>query len=283
MLDGNNLKVVSDLPLTDGTPLTGTTINLIGFEYASYFHKNWFTFLKVDGAYNGIRAGYMDVFFGGGYLFPILKNNTNILAKFGVGAGGGGGVESGGGFMIYPDLSIEQKLFNDIYISLNKGYLLTPNQKFSTSTFGVGLKYYIERNGVVNTKQSYNSAKLKGVEVIVKQDLYFNAERDLQPTEDMHQISMQINVDLNKNVFVAGQTSFANFGNAGAYAEGLVGLGLKTTPFFNNTISLYSQFLGGAAGGGAISTGQGLIIKPTLGLDYEVSKTLSLRFSVRHQ
>jgi len=279
MIHGNNLKVVSDLPLTDGTPLTGTTINLIGFEYASYFHKNWFTFLKVDGAYNGIRAGYMDVFFGGGYLFPILKNNTNILAKFGVGAGGGGGVESGGGFMIYPDLSIEQKLFNDIYISLNKGYLLTPNQKFSTSTFGVGLKYYIERNGVVNTKQSYNSAKLKGVEVIVKQDLYFNAERDLQPTEDMHQISMQINVDLNKNVFVAGQTSFANFGNAGAYAEGLVGLGLKTTPFFNNTISLYSQFLGGAAGGGAISTGQGLIIKPTLGLDYEVSKTLSLRFS----
>ncbi|WP_373940903.1 hypothetical protein OEG92_13595 [Polaribacter sejongensis] len=31
------------------------------------------------------------------------------------------------------------------------------------------------------------------------------------------------------------------------------------------------------AGGGGIATGQGLIIKPSLGFDYELSKTLNLR------
>ncbi|WP_159948102.1 hypothetical protein [Polaribacter septentrionalilitoris] len=274
MLHANNLKVVKD---NTGVIKKGKTINLVGFEYASYFNENWFAFLKVDGAYNGIRAGYMDVFFGAGYLLPIIKNNTNVLAKFGIGAGGGGGVDSGGGFMIYPDLSIEQKLFNDIYISINKGYLLTPDKKFNTSTFGIGLKYYLERNGIINDDESYSKTKFKGFEFIVKQDIYFNAKRETEPTEDMHQISLQINVDLNKSLFIAGQTSFANFGNAGAYAEGLVGLGFKTKPTLNTSISFFTQFLAGAAGGGNISTGQGLIIKPSAGLDYKLTNTLNLR------
>ena len=100
-----------------------------------------------------------------------------------------------------------------------------------------------------------------------------------EATENLHQISVQVNLDLNKNIFVAGQTSFANFGNAGAYAEGLVGLGLKTASLFNNSTIFFTQFLGGAAGGGNISTGEGLIIKPSLGLDYKLSNTLNLRTS----
>ena len=93
----------------------------------------------------------------------------------------------------------------------------------------------------------------------------------------MHQISLQINLDLNKNIYVAGQTSFANFGDAGAYAEGIVGLGVKTAPFLNDRISIFSQVLAGAAGGGGISTGEGLIVKPSAGLSYKLSNTLSLR------
>ncbi|MCL7763145.1 hypothetical protein MPF19_06915 [Polaribacter sp. Z014] len=273
MVHFNNLKIKGD---TQGIN-NGKTIKLAGFEFTSYIHKNWFTFLKVDGAYDGIRAGYMDVFLGGGYHLSMNNNRTNILAKFGIGAGGGGGINTNGGFLIYPDISLEQQLFKDIYVSVNKGYLLTPNKDFYTSTFGVGIKYYIERNGVKIENNSFTQGKFKGFEVIVKQDMYFNAKRMEDVTEHMHQISLQVNLDLNKNIFVAGQTSFANFGNAGAYAEGLVGLGLKTNPMLNNSTSFFTQVLGGAAGGGNISTGQGLIIKPSLGFNYELSKTLNLR------
>jgi len=263
MVHFNNLKVLSKAKSTDDQVLEGKTIKLAGFEYTSYLNKNWFTFLKVDGAYDGIRAGYMDVLLGGGYHLSMNRNRTNILAKFGIGAGGGG--------------SIEQQLFKDIYVSVNKGYLLTPNKDFYTSSFGVGIKYYIERNGINTDNTTFTKGKFKGFEVIVKQDMYFNAKRMEDPTEHMHQISLQINLDLNKNVYVAGQTSFANFGNAGAYGEGLVGAGLKTNPLFNDSTSLFAQLLGGAAGGGGIATGQGLIIKPSLGFDYELSKTLNLR------
>ena len=108
MFHQNNLKIKGDTRETNGNKYNGETIRLAGFELANYFSKNWFAFLKVDGALDGIKAGYMDVFLGGGYLHSFNKNNTNILAKFGVGAGGGGGIETEGGFLIYqinyPDL-----------------------------------------------------------------------------------------------------------------------------------------------------------------------------------
>ncbi|MBU3012169.1 hypothetical protein KO506_12200 [Polaribacter vadi] len=272
MLHLNTLKIKGD---TQGIN-NGKTIKLAGFEFDSYITENWFAFLKVDGAFDGIKAGFMDVFLGGGYHFNINNNSTNILAKFGVGAAGGGGIDTQGGFLLYPDLSIEQRIYNYLFIALNKGFVLSPNSHFNTSSLGVGIKYYIDRNGIIADK-SFSSGKFKGFEVIVKQDLYLDAERDDQPTEDLHQISLQINLDLNKNVYVAGQTAFANFGNAGAYAEGIVGLGAKTNPIANDKITIFGQVLTGAAGGGDISTGEGLILKPSAGLSYKLNNTLSLR------
>ena len=199
--------------------------------------------------------------------------------KFGIGAGGGGGVDTKGGFLLYPDISIEQQLYNDVFLSLNKGFVTSPDAHFYTSSFGVGVKYYIERNGVKTDNSTFTLGQFKGIDVIVKQDLYFNARRDKLPNENLHQISLQLNLYVNNNIFIAGQTSFANFGNAGAYAEGIIGLGIKTKPLFHRSTTLFSQLLTGAAGGGDISTGQGLIIKPSLGVDCKISKTLRLRTS----
>lgn len=272
MLHLNTLKINGN---TQGIN-NNKTIKLAGFELASYFTKNWFAFLKVDGAFDGIKAGYMDVFLGGGYLYAFNKNNTNILAKFGVGAAGGGGIDTQGGFLLYPDISLEQRIFKDLFIAINKGFVLSPNSHFNTSSLGIGLKYYIERNGIIADK-SFSNGKFKGIEVVVKQDFYRDAKRDSNVSEDMHQISLQINLDINKNIYVAGQTSFANFGDAGAYAEGIVGLGAKTNPFLNDKITIFGQVLGGAAGGGGISTGEGLIVKPSAGFSYKLNNTLSFR------
>ena len=272
MLHLNTLKINGN---TQGIN-NNKTIKLAGFELASYFTKNWFAFLKVDGAFDGIKAGYMDVFLGGGYLYAFNKNNTNILAKFGVGAAGGGGIDTQGGFLLYPDISLEQRIFKDLFIAINKGFVLSPNLHFNTSSLGIGLKYYIERNGIIADK-SFSNGKFKGIEVVVKQDFYRDAKRDSNVSEDMHQISLQINLDINKNIYVSGQTSFANFGDAGAYAEGIVGLGAKTNPFLNDKITIFGQVLAGAAGGGGISTGEGLIVKPSAGFSYKLNNTLSFR------
>lgn len=279
MVHLNNLNVrgnsLGDLDI----PLSGSTIRLAGFEVSSYLNDNWFAFFKVDGAYDGIKAGYMDVFFGGGYHFSMNRNRTNILTKFGIGAGGGGGVQTQGGVLLYPDISLEQHLYNNIYLSVNTGMVVSPNSFFESRSYGLGLKYYTNMNGI-QPKDKFERGTFKGFEAIVKQDFYKEANRIDDPAEDLYQIAVQLNYYLNKNIFLAGQTAFANFGNAGAYAEGIVGAGYKSNEFFDKKISLFAQFLVGGAGGGNISTGEGLIIKPSAGLYYKLSPTLSLRTAV---
>lgn len=277
MLHLNNLKPFKNLTLTDGTSLDDKTINLAGFEINSYLNNNWFIFFKADGAYNGIRGGYMDILLGGGYHLGFNKNRTNLLAKFGIGAGGGGGVDSAGGLFIYPDISIEQKLFDNIFIALNKGFLMNPDSHFASSTLGFGLKYYVNQSGIKSINKTFTKSKIKGLEFILGQDVYFNAKRMTYKTEHLYQLGLQANIYITKNIFLAGKTSFANFGNAGAYAEGIVGGGIRSSDFCNEKISVFIQGLAGAAGGGNISTGQGLIVKPSAGFYVNLNEKLSLR------
>jgi hypothetical protein len=155
---------------------------------------------------------------------------------------------------------------------------MSPNSYFKTSTFGIGVKYYSNINGISTTSKD-KRVVFKGIEVIVKHDVYLNAQRMTNPTENLHQISLQLNYKLNKNIYLAGQTSFANFGNAGAYAEGIVGVGLQSNYFMNNKINIFLQGLAGGAGGGNIDTGEGLILKPSLGFNYKLNKKIALRTS----
>ncbi len=280
MVHLNNLAVKGDSQFTGGQSIDGRTIRLAGFEFISFLNKNWLFFVRADGAFHGIPAGYMDIFLGGGYHFSMNKNRTNIQAKFGIGAGGGGGVDTKGGFLIYPDISLEQKLFDNFYATINKGFLMSPDAHFLTSTLGFGLKYYVDKEGTTSDFTTPDTFKFKGIQTIVKHDWYLDASRNGGFDLDMHQISLQVNVFLNKYLYAAGQTSFANFGDAGAYAEGIVGMGAESRRYFKNTTSIFGQVLVGAAGGGGISTGQGLIIKPSLGVDVKLLDNLSFRSGI---
>lgn len=272
----NNLNARGRSQNNFGDEYDTATINLAGFELAWCFSKKWFTYIKVDGAYNGIPGGYMDVFLGAGFLQKMNNNKTNILLKFAGGAGGGGGVETSGGFLIQPDISLEQRLFKDVFLAINAGLVMTPNSDFFSNSYGIGLKYYAEKDGIISKNKNYKSSKFKGTSVAVTQEIYFKPKRVNESIENMQQISLQLNFDLNKHLYVAGQTSFANFGDAGAYAEGIVGLGIQSN-MIKDKLKFFGQVLGGAAGGGGISTGQGLIVKPSIGLDLKINNTLNFR------
>lgn len=273
----NNLKLTESI----AQAVADKTIRTVGIEFNSYIKDNLFLLIKVDGAYHGIPAGYMDVVLGLGYQLSFNKDRTKILGKFGIGAAGGGGVNTQGGFIIYPDISLEQKIYNNVFLSINKGYLMSPNAKFVASTYGFGLKYYINQNGLISSEgKTFTTAKFKGLEIIAGQEIYFDAKRVFIEPQNLYQFLLQVNFYLNKNIYVSGQTSFANFGNAGAYAEGIIGGGVSTSSKFSKKIALFSQILIGAAGGGHVDTGEGLIIKPSIGMAYLLNDKLGLRASL---
>lgn len=276
----NNLSVEGNSQFKDKISIKGKTIRLVGLELNSFLNKNWFIFVKAGGSYYGIIAGYMNIFLGAGYHLSMNKNRTNILANFGAGAGGGSNVDTKGGFLIYPSISLEQKLFDNYYIFVNKGFIRSPDSHYLSSTFGGGLKYYVDKDGISSKDKNYTTAKFKGIEIVLKQELYLNANKVSGVSKNINTILFQINFFLNNYIYEVGQTSFANFGNAGAYAEGNVGFGVQSNQFINSNFSIFTQVLGGSAGGSGVSTGQGLIIKPSVGFNYILNNNINLQGAV---
>lgn len=204
----------------------------------------------------------MDILLGLGHQLAFNKQRTKILGKFGLGAAGGGGVVTQGGFVIYTDNSLEQKFFGTTFLSFDTGILMSPNAKFLAWSYGFGLTHYIHVNGLIlSENRTCASARFKGMEVIMGQELYLQAERYSSEPQDLLQLVLQLNFYLHRNFYISGQTSFANFGNAGVYAEGIVGGGVSTSTGFSKRIQIFAQLLGGAGGGGTVDTGQGLTIQ----------------------
>ena len=272
LLHFNNLSITSE-------KMNGKNIHLAGMESNKYFTKEYFFYFKADGAYSGIQAGYMDIFIGLGKRFPFNKNKTHFLTKLGIGAGGGGGVDTQGGFLIQPDISIVQNVAKNLSLSINTGSVFSPNLNFTSTSLGLGVQYELYKDGAFYENRKFKKLKLKGLHFLLAQELYIDAHRNAIQPENMQQISLQINYFLNKYLYLSGQTSFANFGGAGAYAEGIVGLGVYSKPIYQEKISLFAQILMGSAGGGGIATGQGLILKPNIGLDYHWNDLFSVRTS----
>jgi len=277
----DNFNLQGNTKDENGINIANKTIRLAGFEFDNYFTNNSFVYIRADGAYHGIPAGFMDVVLGAGTGLSFNKNRTNFIAKFGIGAAGGGGVDIQGGFIINPEIALEQKLFNNTSLYVNTGYFLTPNSKFKAETYGFGIKYTAFQGGTYNAdKKPFTIAKFKGIETNVSQEVFLNAKHDDGSEQDLYKILLQVNYHLNKTFYLAGQTSFANFGGAGAYAEGVFGLGISTKSLLNSKWRFFAQFLAGGAGGGHISTGQGLIIKPSIGTIFNISDKLGLRTAI---
>lgn len=278
-----NFNQLKPLKKSKQTELVGKKIQLLGFELDGYLNESSFLFARADGGYKGIRGGYLDVLMGYGHQFKLIGDQTSLALKFGIGPGGGGGVDTQGGLLIYPDISITQKIWKNFNLTINKGYLMTPNQYFLGSTVGLGLRYNLYQNGFKYGKdQQFGSAVFSGLEVVAAQEIYFNAERETNPTENMQQILTQINFFLKKQVYVATHISFANFGNAGAYGEGGFGLGVTSGNRTTSKFNAFAQVLAGGSGGGNIDVGQGFILKPSVGVQYHLLPDLDLRASFGH-
>ncbi|SFT87722.1 hypothetical protein SAMN05216474_2845 [Lishizhenia tianjinensis] len=259
--------------------LVGKTIHLVGLEVLRH-GKSISVFFKADGAYRGIKAGYMDILFGVGKKLDFLKNRMRLTPKLGIGGGGGGGLNTFGGLFFYGSTELSVRVSSALRLFGDVGILSTPGVDFLSTNYGFGLAYNVFQNGNYYPHSSRNfsqSSSFKGFEGALTQEYYYRAQRVTGKMVDMQQIGFQLNFYVHPSIYVGGQTSFANFGDAGAYAEGIAGIGYRTPNFFKDKMHGHIQVLGGAAGGGGISTGQGLIVKPSLGLNYHLNSSLSVK------
>ena len=149
-------------------------------------------------------------------------------------------------------------------------------------TAGFSFKYYGLSGGTTDpiSKEKGKTIKTQGVQIGVQNQTYFDvAIIDRSRDPDLQQIALKINYDITKRFYVAGEASFAYDGGAGGYAHGLFGLGIKSNRFFNKRISLFAEAAGGVAGGGGVDSGEGILIRPSAGINYHINDDFNFNVS----
>jgi len=258
------------------------TIQLVGAEFDHYLSQQIFWWLKTSGAYHGIPNGYMDVLGGIGYHRSLL-GSAAFVAQFGVGGGGGGNVDTGGGFLIHPSLGFELALNQDFALRLNAGYLWAPKGNFKAATTTLLLLYHLDtthaESGVLKVSTWLG---VQGWRLNLSNQTYIRPQRshwnELSPIE---LITFQIDQSITPHFFFIYQAAAAYSGNhSGGYATGMVGPGIQTSPYFNNKLQFYASVLIGAGGGGSLALAGGAIIEPVLGVHYYLDESFGITASV---
>ncbi len=256
------------------------TLYIIGFEYQRYVNNNTFLYAHVDTMYKGLRAGFMDLFFGFGKNFwetPYI----NFFAKFGIGAAGGR-IFPENGLTMYPSTGFDIKFSKHLGLSLHGGYHRSIGATFEALTAGFSLKYYGLSGGIIDlaTSKIGRSIKSQGIQIGVQNQTYFDVAVLDRPKSDLQQIALKINYDLSKRFYLTGEASFAYEGRSGGYAHGLFGLGVRTNRFFKKRVSMFLETSGGVAGGGGVDSGEGVLIRPSVGVNYHFDDNFNFNIAL---
>lgn len=254
-------------------PLT-ETLYVLGFEYQKYISNNTFIFAHTDAIYKGLRAGFMDLFFGAGY-HPYQSKKVNLFTKFAIGAAGGR-IAPEGGLMIYPSAGIDFKISNKIALSSHAGYYRAIAGDLEAYTYGVGLKYYGFNGGT----EDYSSFRTQGIRLGIQNQTYLDVLKTDDTPVDLQLLALQVNYDLNKTFYLIGEVGFAYDGKSGGYAHGMAGIGVYSPYFLHKKMRAHFEGMAGAAGGAGVDTGEGIVIRPSLGLSYQLTNAVSLQSSI---
>lgn len=264
----------------DGTPLT-ETLYVLGFEYQRYVNDNTFLFAHTDAIYKGLRAGFMDLFVGAGY-HPYQSKYINLFTKLGVGAAGGR-IAREGGITIYPSAGIDLKLAHNFALSGHGGYYRALDGDFEAYTLGFGIKYFGLNGGTkISSDKKPTTLATQGINISLQNQTYFGVTKTDDHLNkgilsvDLQLIALQVKYDVFKNVYIIGEAGFAYGGHSGGYANGLIGVGAKTNNFFNDKLNLFIDVMAGAGGGAGVDTDEGIIIRPTAGINYALANNFSL-------
>ena len=258
------------------------TLGLVGVDYSYFLDENWFATFETAGAVSGGVGGYAELLGGIGYRLPLTKNNRlALLSALTIGGAGGGGVETGGGFVARANLGLEYQLFSDLNIIIDGGYLTAPDGYFDTPYVGFNLTYVMEtfakdQKGVplreTGLLQS-NKWRFRPAH-----QLYFDAQRKDRSSRDMQLLGGKIDLMIGDRWYLTGQGLSAYEGGAGGYSEGHWGIGILG-PSWKNW-RLYGEMLIGAGGGGGVDSGSAMLYKPSIGLEYNLNDDFSLQTGI---
>lgn len=263
------------------------SIRLIGIELDHFLHRRMYAALKLHGAVTGGIDGYMSYLVGLGVEQPLGTERLLLDAQFLAGPSGGGKVASGGGGTVQGALALRANLSKAYQLKASVGKTLAPGGGLNGTFLELGLSKNFDFQIPADHSLDSLSYRMKKGERLhafvleIQNRTYLSPDR---PDKSGYQYDRYFNLlgfllakRITDNFSILGASYWAYQGSYGAYAEGLLGLEYKypLTPSF----CIRAQVLGGAAGGGGIDVGNGLVFQYNAGLHKTIRRTWGLSLS----
>lgn len=263
-------------------------MQLVGMEWLSYFDDRWFFKLESEGASGGQSAGYMQILLGGGYRLPLAPGHA-LKLHASTGPAGGGATDTGGGLITDLGVGWQWRLLPRQSLELSLSEVRAPGRSFQAHSLGLKWVHHFEQPR--STGAPLSAGMLSGLEaerlrLRLLHQTYRGASPDWRccyPQMNVDNLGLALDymlspVDQPRQWFLSGQGIAAYRGEAGAYMTGLLGGGVRQR--LAGRWHAEAETLVGAAGGGGLRMGGGLVAQANLGLGYQLTPQVGLMVSL---
>jgi hypothetical protein len=243
---------------------------LLGIELRSYVSPNFFGKVETQGAIEGNNSGYMQILAGVGYQMNI-RNGLSASVDLSAGGAGGGAVETGGGVLLNAGAGAQVNLTRNLFVGLAGTWNTAPSGTYDGPGYTIKAGY---RTGGISSGDRREPYRVRARFV---NDTYLRAAegwRSSNKDVQVDNLGVQFDVYLGRAVYLTGQGIAAYRGKAGAYMIGLLGAGI-TAPGYSWWF-LNAEVMVGAAGGGGLRTGSGMVWQTNAGPGIRMNPNLSV-------
>ena len=260
---------------TAGTPLT-RRIGLVGLRAERSVDGPFWAGIEAAGAGSGGVAGYAEVLGTAGLRWPVISDRLSLGVRASAGLGGGGDIDTGGGLLVKAAAGATLRVTNTLGIGAEVGVVDAPRHAhYKAETAAVSLNWALDvPQGDLDSWSLTTPGTPTRMEFGSGAERY-RARRKDGRTEALEAVVLQVNRFVTSNVYVTGQAHSAFAGGAGAYSEGLFGVGAQLP--VTQRLRLGAEALAGAAGGGGVATGGGAVVQGRAYVDLAITDSLSLR------
>jgi len=249
-------------------------LRLMGAEASFNIANGYETFFGADGAVSG-GDGYMQVIGGLRKRWPL--GPISLFGQSSIGFGGGGNVDTGGGLIASASIGMAFPIGDSFDLDFTYGAL----NALSSGVSGHGVQLSLSRvfEGSPTRKNSGEQQQWQvglGISIQPPNASYMKSRSNVGIQPVMQESS--IDYFISKKTYLTGNAQTTISGGVAGYAVGLLGLGHEFDLGKLWRISLEAHV--GAAGGGGVDVGKGLLGGARVEADYLLSSNNAVSFGV---
>lgn len=246
-----------------------STIGLVGVRGEQSLGGGAFWGIEGAGAATGGVTGYAEYLATIGTRYALAADRVGVGMRLSLGMGGGGDVDVGGGLLVRGAAEATCRVTHNFALAIEGGIAAAPQASFKAGYGSLALRWTLDDAAPdAVAASSVRTEWSGGVE-------QYAAARKDGSTRELRAVVLRVNRFIAPLAYLTGQARSAAGGGAGGYTAGLVGAGAQGTLGGNWMAS--AELLVGAAGGGGVDTGNGIITQPMAYLGYQWPGGIAMR------